>query len=125
MKKYHLKSKVDMSHYLAKRYSIDFVLEGPCTKNDVREIIIAEMKHYKGEIFHRSHLTEERWGNLPPQVIWLGFFANENDTLYCAHALWIDEKLPLPHCPVRLTDSVGNPDTEIYQGIEIQWGRLE
>lgn len=112
----------DLSYYYAKRYHIGFILDEVPTKDDMKEIILAEVERWKGIVFHQNGMSEKHWGNKLPDVIWLDFLAKESDSVYSCRALWVSDHLESMHRPLDLYQvNFGMGDIETYEDIQIAW----
>lgn len=87
----------DVSHGLAKRYSIDIVLNGLKTKSEITAAIRQATSETVKRRHYRNHIVEGRWGDADADVVWIFAYLTPNDrslSNWICRSIWIREDLP-------------------------------
>ncbi|MBW1716472.1 MAG: DUF4365 domain-containing protein [Deltaproteobacteria bacterium] len=87
----------DVSHNLAKRYSIDIVLSGLRTKADISAAIRQATTESVKRKYYRNHIVEGRWGDADADVVWIYVYLSPDDRAmsnWICRSIWIREDLP-------------------------------
>lgn len=117
-KDYTIASINDVSHNVAKRYSIRVVLNKEYTQLEMLSLSKNLVVDIKQQVYYRSILTSERWKEENAHVVWLFIFlSNEDEKNNNQIALiqWISEDLSSDFAPDELQgENIGN-------GIIIEW----
>lgn len=93
----------DVSHNLAKRYSIDIVLSGLRTKAEISAAIRQATAESVKRKYYRNHIVEGRWGDADADVVWIfAYLTPEDRTMsnWICRSIWIREDLPEDSRPI-------------------------
>lgn len=115
---YTLASTEDVSHALAKRYSIKIILNRPMTKPELAAVVRDMTARTAKRAYSRNAMVKGRWGATNAHVVWIFIYASaadEKKANYSCRSLWIDPALDSQHAPSPLVgENVGD-------GIIVDW----
>ncbi|CAN5531021.1 hypothetical protein BH23BAC4_BH23BAC4_03210 [soil metagenome] len=115
---YTLVRTEDVSHGLAKRYSIRVVLNRSMTKPELAAVVRAMTKKTAKRRYSRNQMVKGRWGDTDAHVVWTFIYpstADEKQSNYICRSLWIDPNLALKHAPLPLAGE------DVGDGIIVDW----
>ncbi len=109
---YTLVSTEDVSHGMAKRYSIKVVLNRPMTKPELAAVIRDMTAKTAKRRYSRNAMVKGRWGEADAHVVWAFIYASaadEKKANYTCRSLWIDPSLDGEYAPIPLAgEDVGD-----------------
>ncbi|WP_444985120.1 DUF4365 domain-containing protein [Halomonas mongoliensis] len=115
---YTLVSTEDVSHGMAKRYSIKVVLNRPMTKPELAAVIREITAKTAKRRYSRNVMVKGRWGEADAHVVWAFIYASaadEKKAIYTCRSIWIDPSLDAEYAPIPL---VGE---DIGDGTIVDW----
>ncbi|WP_176372172.1 DUF4365 domain-containing protein [Halomonas citrativorans] len=115
---YTLVSTEDVSHGMAKRYSIKVILNRPMTKPELAAVIRDMTTKTAKRRYSRNAMVKGRWGEADAHVVWIFIYASaadEKKVNYTCRSLWIDPSLDGKYTPSPL----GGED--VGDGIIVDW----
>lgn len=108
---YSILEERDVSHGMAKRYSVGVLLNSTVTKSEIAAIIREVTTDQMGSDYYRNHLLENRWKNVDAHVVWTFVFASYSDFTASSpicRSQWIDPQLDTDSRPIGLSgENVG------------------
>lgn len=104
----------DVSHGLAKRYSLRVILNNEHTQSEILALIKRVTVEAVNCEYHRSDITRSHWRNKPAHVVWLFIFPSaedEKNNNFICQTEWFSESIPPGAEPIsiggeKLTDRV-------------------
>lgn len=117
---YTLVSTEDVSHGMAKRYSIKVVLNRPMTKPELAAVIRDMTAKTAKRRYSRNVMVNGRWGDADAHVIWTLIYASaadEKKANYTCRSLWIDPSLDGKYAPSPLAGE------HVGDGIIVDWNQ--
>lgn len=108
----------DISHGLAKRYSLCVILNKEHTQAEIISLIRKLTLESINCGYHRSSMARSRWGDKLADVVWLFIYPSAEDERnknFICQTEWISERIPPESRPI----SIGGE--EISDGIRIKW----
>jgi hypothetical protein len=115
---YTLVSTEDVSHALAKRYSIKIVLNRPMAKPELAAVVRDMTARTAKRRYSRNAMVKGRWGDTDAHVVWTFIYASaadEKKANYTCRSLWIDPTLDSKHAPSPLAGE------DVGDGIIVDW----
>ncbi len=115
---YTLVSTEDISHGMAKRYSIRVALNRPMSKPELAAVIRDMTAKTAKRRYSRNKMVKGRWGEADAHVVSTfiyGSAADEKRNNYICRSLWIDQSLDDEYAPTPL---IGE---DIGDGIIVNW----
>ncbi|MGM8932820.1 DUF4365 domain-containing protein [Salinicola halophyticus] len=115
---YTIVSTEDVSHGMAKRYSIKVVLNRPMAKPELAAVVRDLTARTAKRRYSRNAMVQGRWGDTDAHVVWTFIYASaadEKKANYTCRSLWIDPNLDGNYAPTLLAgENVGD-------GIIVDW----
>jgi hypothetical protein len=108
----------DVSHGLAKRYSLRVILNKEHSQAEIIDLIKKLTIDAINCEYHRSDITRNHWRNKPAHVVWLFIYPSaedESNNNFICQTEWFSESIPLEAVPI----SIGGE--EIVDGIKVKW----
>lgn len=108
----------DVSHGIAKRYSLRVILNNDYTQSEIIALIKKLTVEAVNCEYHRSDITRHHWRNKPAQVVWLFIYPSaedEKNNNFICQTEWFSESIPSEAEPI----SIGGE--EISDRIKIKW----
>lgn len=115
---YTLVSTEDVSHGMAKRYSIKVVLNRPMTKPELAAVVRDMTAKTSKRRYSRNAMVKGRWGDADAHVVWSFIYASaadEKKANYTCRSLWITPNLDAQYAPTRLAGE------DVGDGIIVDW----
>lgn len=115
---YTLVSTEDVSHGMAKRYSIKIVLNRPMTKPELAAVIRDMTAKTAKRRYSRSAMVKSRWGDTDAHVVRTFIYASaadERKANYTCRSLWIAPSLDGKYAPIRLAGE------DVGDGLIVDW----
>lgn len=115
---YTLVSTEDVSHGMAKRYSIKIVLNRPMTKPELAAVIRDMTAKTAKRRYSRNAMVKGRWGDTDAHVVWTFIYASaadEKKANYTCRSLWIGPSLDGKYAPTPLAGE------DVGDGIIVDW----
>lgn len=115
---YTLVSTEDVSHGMAKRYSINIILNRPMTKPELAAVIRDMTAKTAKRRYSRNVMVKGRWGDADAHVVWAFIYASaadEKKANYTCRSLWIDSSLDGKYAPSPLAGE------DVGDGIIVDW----
>nr|WP_320010113.1 DUF4365 domain-containing protein [uncultured Desulfobulbus sp.] len=115
---YTLISTEDVSHGLAKRYSVRIVLNRSMTKPEMAVVVREVTARTAKRRYSRDDIVKRQWGDTDAHVVWTFVFSSAEDekrSAYVCRSEWIDSKLSPDASPLKL---IGE---DIGDGIIVDW----
>lgn len=109
----------DVSHALAKRYSIRVVLNRSMTKPELAAVVRDLTAKTAKRRYSRNQMVKGQWGDADAHVVWTFLYASaadEKQSHYTCRSLWIDQNLDKAHAPFQWNGE------DIGDGIIVDWG---
>ncbi|MCE8043421.1 DUF4365 domain-containing protein [Halomonas daqingensis] len=119
--RYTIASTADVSHGLAKRYSIKVLINGTASKDEIAAIIRQVTSEGAKRRYHRNHLVKGAWGDADAHVVWTFVYPSAEDEANSNHicrSIWIHESLPEAARPM------GFNGENIGDGIIADWNEM-
>ena len=98
---YTLISTEDVSHGMAKRYSIKILANRPMAKPELAAIIREMTAKTAKRRYSRNSMVKGRWGDTDAHVVWTFIYASAADVQrsnYTCRSQWIDASLEPSYC---------------------------
>lgn len=117
---YTLVSTDDVSHGMAKRYSIKVVVNRPMTKPELAAVIRDMTAKTAKRRYFRNAMVKGRWGEADAHVVWTFIYASaadEKKSNYTCRSLWIDPSLDDKYAPSSLAGE------DIGDGTIVDWNQ--
>ena len=108
----------DVSHGLAKRYSLRVILNKEHTQSGIIDLIKKLTVEAINCEYHRNDMTRNHWCNKPAHVVWLYIYPSaedEKNNNFICQAEWFSESIPSGAEPI----SIGGE--EIADRIKVKW----
>jgi len=118
---YTLVSTKDVSHGMAKRYSIKVVLNRPMTKPELAAVIRDMTAKTARRRYSRDAIAKDRWGEADAHVVWTFIYASAADEKrdnYTCRSLWIDPNLDGKYAPSPLSGE------DVGDGSIVDWKQM-
>ena len=115
---FEILSLEDTSHAMAKRLSATVLADRHYPQDTFRQIVSAAIQKVREDSFVRSDLVRKRFGDSPPDVIWVYVGADMFDASNCnwiCRACWISSSLPANFRPLW------DDTDDIVDGAMIVW----
>lgn len=115
---YTLVSTEDVSHVMAKRYSIKVVLNRSMTKTELAAVIRDMTAKTVKRRYSRNAIVKGKWGDADAHVVWTFIYASvaeEKKASYTCRSLWVDPNLDGKYAPSPLTGE------DVGDGIIVDW----
>lgn len=115
---YTLVSTEDLSHGMAKCYSIRVALNRPMTKPELAAVIRDMTAKTAKRRYCRNTMVKGRWGDTDAHVVRSFIYASaadEKKASYTCRSLWVDPNLDAQYAPTRLTGE------DVGDGIIVDW----
>ncbi|WP_072621607.1 DUF4365 domain-containing protein [Spirulina major] len=112
---FHVK---DLSHRLAKRYSLRVILNKEHTQSEIIDLIKSLTIKAIDYKYYRNQITQKYWHNKPAHVVWLFIYPSaedESNNNFICQTEWFSENIPLGGEP----SSIGGE--EISNRIKVKW----
>jgi Domain of unknown function (DUF4365) len=103
--RYTILSTKDNSVAIAKRYSLEILINGKATKPEIASVIRQVTRDHIDSKYYRDEIVESHWKNSSANVIWTFVFLSlddRKDVNWVARSLWIDPNLPEDRSPGRI-----------------------
>ncbi len=108
----------DVSHGIAKRYSLRVILNKEHTQSEIIDLIKRLTAESANCEYHRNEITREHWRNKAAHVVWLLIYPSaedERNNNFICQTEWISEQIPKEGKPSPMGGE------EISDRLKVKW----
>ena len=108
----------DVSHGLAKRYSLRVILNREHTQSEIIDLIKRLTTESANCEYHRNEITRDHWRNKAAHVVWLLIYPSaedERNNNFICQTEWISEQIPKEGKPSPMDGE------EISDRLKVKW----